>query len=188
MRLRNAASKAVVDGAAFSATIVSCRTFWRLSIVAIGALALSGCGYSSKPLYNRSVTSVAVPVWANRTYRREWELRLTEAIDKDIEAQTPFKVAPVDQADTTLTGEIVSIDEAVLTRRYGLNIPRETELVIVVDFTWKDNRSGRILVQRKQFNRAATEIPQLGQRVEDAEQEAVELLAQAVVDQMQTDF
>ena len=153
-----------------------------------GTWATSGCGYSSKPTYMTSVKTVAVPIWGNKTFRREWEFRLTEAIDKNIEYRTPYKISPLNKADTVLTGEIVDISENVLTRRYGADLPRETQLTVVVNFVWKDLRSGKILVERKSFARAATEIPQIGERVDDAQQWAIEKLAAAIVDQMQTEW
>ncbi len=160
-----------------------------LPALLLAALALlPACSYSTKPLYRTSIKTVAVPVWGNKTFRTDWEMRLTEALDKNIEIRTPYKLAPRGQADTILTGQIVRIDEFVLTRRYGLNLPQETQLVVVVDFTWKDLRSGQILVQRKEFARTATDIPQIGERVEDAEQWAIERVAAAVVDQMQSDW
>jgi hypothetical protein len=164
---------------------------FRLSsfVLCLSALStLPGCGYSSKSLYNRSVSTVAVPVFTNKTFRREWEFRLTEAIDKNIEAMTPYKLAPQRHADSVLNGEIVDIQENVLTRQYGVNLPRETELTIVVNFQWKDLRSGRLIVERKQFNRSSTEIPQIGEHVADAEQAAIEKLARAIVEQMQRDW
>ncbi len=152
------------------------------------ALALAGCGYSTKPPFNASIRTIAVPIFNNQTFRREWEFRLTEAIDKNIEYRTPYKIADRKNADTLLTGEIKQVQENVLTRRFGTDLPRENELTVVVDFTWKDLRSGRILVERKSFNRSATEIPQIGERVEDAEQLAIERLAAAIVDQLQSDW
>src|SRR5690349_10499621 len=115
---------------------------------------LGSCDYSSKSLYNRSYHTVAVPIFANKTFRREWEFRLTEAIDKNIEARTPYKVSAQDKADTVLTGEIVEMPEDVLTRRFGTILPRETELIVAVNFTWKD-RNGRLLLERRYFNRSA---------------------------------
>jgi hypothetical protein len=150
--------------------------------------AFASCGYSSHPAYNQSVRTVAVPIFENHTFRREWEFRLTEAIDKNIEYRTPYKIASRKDADTILTGQIVDIQENVLTQRFGTDLPRETELTVVVNFVWKDQRSGKILVERKSFNRSATEIPQLGERVVDAEQMAIEKLAAAIVDQMQSDW
>ncbi len=54
-------------------------------VTAVLFFGFSGCGYSSKSLYNKSVTTVAVPIFTNKTFRREWEFRLTEAVDKNIE-------------------------------------------------------------------------------------------------------
>ena len=149
--------------------------------------ALFSCGYSSKPLYRSAYHTVAVPIFGNKDFRREWEFRLTEAIAKNIEYRTPYKVAATDKADTVLTGEITSIQENVLTQRTNTILPRETQVTVIVDFTWKD-RNGRILVERKGFNRAATEIMQTGERVTDATQLAVERLAAAIVDQLQSDW
>ncbi len=157
-------------------------------MITLAGLGLTGCGYSSKPPFNESVKTVSVPIFVNKTFRREIEFRLTEAIDKNIEYRTPYKLAARQDADTLLTGEIVRVEENVLTRRFGTNLPRESELTIVVNFTWKDLRSGRVIVERKNFNRYATEIPQIGERVDDAEQLAVERLATAIVDQMQSDW
>ncbi|HVX86441.1 MAG TPA: LptE family protein [Phycisphaerae bacterium] len=152
------------------------------------ALLLPSCGYSPTPLYNRSVHTIAVPIFANKTFRREWEFKLTEAIDKNIEYRTPYKIVPQNRADTILSGEIVNIQESVLTRRFGTILPRESQITVVVNFTWRDARSGRVLLERRSFNRSATEIPQLDERVEDAEQLAIERLAQGIVDQLQRDW
>jgi len=154
------------------------------SLLALALFALSACGYSSKPLYNTAYRTISVPIFNNKTFRREWEFRLTEALDKAIESRTPYKIVSQDKADTVLSGEIVNISEDVLSDRYGTVIPRESQLTVAVNFTWKD-RSGHVLVERQSFNRSATEIPQIGERVVDAEQLAIERLANAIVDQMQ---
>lgn len=147
-----------------------------------------GCGYSSKPLYRISVKTVSVPIFRNNTYNRDWEFRLTEAICKNIEYRTPYKIAQGERADTELTGEISSIDQDVLTRRFNLNLPRESQVTVAVNFQWKDLRTGRILVKRVSFSRSATGIPQIGERMNDATQLAVERLAEAIVEQLQTEF
>lgn len=163
------------------------KRFAGLILIAFAPL-LSSCGYTAGHLYNSSVRTVAVPVFVNKTFRREWEMRLTEAIDKNIEYRTPYKVSYAKSADTILSGEIIAIQENVLTERIGTNIPRENQLTVVVNFTWKDARTGRVLVERKNFVRSATEIPQINERVEDAEQLAIERTAQGIVDQMQQDW
>ena len=159
----------------------------RSLLVLLATLSLTACGYSTHSLYNTNYRTVAVPVFANKTFRREWEFRLTEAVVKNIESRTPYKVTKQDHADTVLSGEIAEIQENVLTERTGTDLPRETQLTVVVNFTWKD-RTGRVIVERKGLNRSATEIPQLGESVVDAEQLAVERLAAAIVDQMQKEW
>jgi hypothetical protein len=150
-------------------------------------LALAGCGYSTRPLYNPSYHTVSVPIFNNKSFRRGWEERLTEALKKNIEARTPYKVASQDKADTILTGEIIDDPKTTLTRRFDTLLPRESQFTVLVNFTWK-TRTGKVLTERKEFNRAATEIQQLGEREEDAEQWAIERLAAAIVDQMQSDW
>jgi hypothetical protein len=167
---------------------MSGRLFGLIMMVTAGLGMVSGCGYTSKPPFNQSVRTVCVPIFTNKTFRREWEFKLTEAVDKNIEYRTPYKIAARKDADTILTGEIVQIQENVLTTRFGTDLPRESELTVVVNFTWKDLRSGKILVERKSFNRSATDIPQIGERATDAEQLAIERLAAGIVDQLQSDW
>src|SRR4051812_45743845 len=145
----------------------------RSFLIFLALMTWSSCGYSTKSLYNKNFHTVAVPVFTNKSFRREWEFRLTEAVVKKIESRTPYMVTTADRADTVLTGEIVDIQENVLTERAGTELPRETQLTVVVNIVWKD-RAGHVLLERKGLNRSATEIPQLGERVEDAEQLAVE--------------
>lgn len=150
---------------------------------------LGGCGYSSKPLYTNAYKTVNVAIFNNKTFRRELEFRLTEAVDKNIEARTPYKViSDKSRADTILTAEITDVEELPLTRRFGSNLPRETQVVITVNFTWRDAKTGRQLVVEKNFHCDATEIPTLGERIGDAQQHAIEQLAYAMVSQMQKDF
>ena len=54
----------------------------------------AGCGYTMKDQYHAGVNTVFVPVWTRGkdVYRRELEMRLTEAIQKRIEQDTPYKV------------------------------------------------------------------------------------------------
>lgn len=156
-----------------------------LLLTATAALIIGGCGYRSRSLYPTDIKNISVPIFANGTYRRNWEFRLTEAVDKDIEEETPYKVTSGRHADSVLTGKIVSIQENILTSRFTTNLPQESEITVVVDFTWKDLRSGRVLVERKSFARASTEVLQLNQRVFDAEQQAVERVARGIVGQLQ---
>ncbi len=154
-------------------------------LVAVAGMALAGCGYTARSIYPTDIATVAVPVFKNTTFRRNLEFELTEAIDKNIEARTPYKISGESHADSILTGKIVSVQENVLTNRLQNNLPQETQVTIVVNFTWKDTRTGKVLVRRVNFARSSTTVPQIGQRLADAENAAIDSLARSIVDEMQ---
>ncbi len=161
-----------------------------LGIMAIASagLALTGCGYTGQSLYPSGIHTVAVPIWKNDTFRHQMGFHLTEAIDKNIESRTPYRLASLKHADSVLRGTIVQVQETLLSNSFETNLPQETQVTVVVDFTWKDLRTGKILSERKKFARSANTIPQIGQQLSDAEQTAMEKLARAIVAQMQKSF
>jgi hypothetical protein len=121
------------------------------------ALALSSCegggnftlfGYTTRPNYRCDICSVRVPVFKNLTYRDSTrqgiEMDLTRAVVRQIELKTPWKVKQ--DADTELTGTIVSFNKSVLNRNQR-NLPRETETDLILEVKWVDLRSGENLTK-----------------------------------------
>lgn len=172
------------------------------AVVAAALLCAGGCGYNQSgsdrnrleggykwnSLYREDVQTVAVPVFRNNDFRRGLEIRLTEAVIKQIEMRAPYKVVPRSRADTILEGEITSVSMATLARDYQTNLPRQQQMVITLDFTWKDLRTGRILVQRRRFEHHAVFHPSLGEGEYVGSQEAIERCALAIVQEMQADW
>lgn len=158
----------------------------------LGAMTMivAGCGYSNAPLFPDDVQTVAVSIFANKSSYRGTEFDLTEAIVKQVELQTPYKVVPNDHAQTLLEGTIVSVDQQRLSRRSTGSVPQELEMRIVVDFHWKDLRTGELLRERKGFARVGRYVPTSPMResLEIAQHEAVGRLAQSVVSAMQDDW
>jgi len=169
----------------------------------IGVLALAGCGYQSngsfdaqpglKPykwssLYREDISTVAVPIFANKDFRRGIEFSLTSAVVKQMEATSPYRVAPKDRADTILEGEIVSVDLSTLSRDIRTAIPQEQLYVMTVNLRWRDLRTGRILLERRNFQQTAPFYGTLGEGEFVGSQEAVERLALAIVQEMQADW
>ena len=157
----------------------------RSVLLTLPMLFLGGCGYTTRSLYNSSIKTVAVPMWRNDTFRRQLEFKLTEAIDKNIEARTPYRLASRSTADSVLTGTIVSVQENVLNSNFQTNLPQQTQVSIAVDFTWRDLRTGKVLEVRKNFAASASEVPAIGTQLPDAEQAVIERLARRIVDSMQ---
>jgi hypothetical protein len=175
---------------------------WALA-AALGAFATSlcGCGYQQtgstanatggyrwSTLYRGDVHSVAVPIFANKTYYRGYEFNLTKAVVNQLELRSPYKVMPKERADTILEGEI----DHVRVRTLGLSrtaiIPQEQLLEFSVNFTWRDLRTGKIYVKRQDFRQTAQYYPTLGEGQSVGEQQDVERLALAIVEQLEADW
>jgi len=168
----------------------------------IWAIALAGCGYSQSggennkqqggyhwnSLYREDIQTVAVPVFSTKDYRRGIEFRLTEAVIKQLELHAPYKVVPKERADTILEGQVTSVRVGSLSRDFQTNLPREQELVITVDLTWKDLRTGKILVQRHGLQQEAVYHPPLGEGEFVGAQQAIERFALVIVQEMQADW
>jgi hypothetical protein len=162
-------------------------------------LALSGCGYKSdsgddsngyhwQSLYRQDIRTVAVPIFTTRSFDRGAEFNLSQAVVKQIEATTPYKVVPRERADTILEGQVVDVQVGTLSTDPNSAIPQEQMLGMTIDFTWKDLRSGRVLVERRGFEHTATYYPTLGEGRTLGRQQAVERLALAIVQELQADW
>jgi hypothetical protein len=118
-------------------------------------------GYSTRPNYDTSIRTVRVPIFKNLTQRRGLEFDLTRAVVREIESKTPYKVVAANcDADTELTGTIISYNKNILNRNQ-LNEVREAETTLAVEMIWRDLRTGEILTRprRGQVTPAAPFIP-----------------------------
>ncbi|MDQ3439170.1 MAG: LPS assembly lipoprotein LptE, partial [Planctomycetota bacterium] len=168
--------------------------------VVLLALLLSGCGYKSgsggddsggyqwQSLYRQDVRTVAVPVFTTRSFDRGVEFNLSQAVVKQIEATTPYKVVSRERADTILEGQVVDVQVGTMSTDPQSAIPQEQMLGMTIDFTWKDLRSGRVLVERRGFEHTASYYPTLGEGRALGRQQAVERLALAIVQELQADW
>lgn len=145
-------------------------------------------GYHWNSLYREDVQTVAVPIFTNKDFHRGVEFRLTEAIIKQLEAHAPYKVVPRERADTILEGEIVSVTLGTISRDFQTNLPRETQLLLTVNFLWKDLRTGRILTQRVNFQTTNVYYQTLGEGQFVGSQNAVEKAALEIVQALQSDW
>ena len=168
---------------------------FRMALVSALLAAASGCandpsaGYTMAGLYAEDIESVAVPIWNRdtRVFRRELETRLTEALVKRIELDTPYKVTDKSRADTILTGTILTVSQRVLGVNPDLGTPRDIELQIAVTFSWTDLRTGKVLVKRTNFVSAGvySQAEPLNEDFFIGSSSAIDLLAQRVVQTME---
>ena len=172
----------------------------RLVTLVVALLLPTGCaGYSHpgsdpqgsyqwRSLYREDVRTVAVPIFATRSFHRGVEISLTNALTRQIEAQSPYKVVPRERADTVLEGEVVNVGIDTVSLDPETAIPQEQLYVVTVNFTWKDLRSGRVLVERRNFQQTTPYYPTLGEGRFVGSQQAVERLALGIVQELQADW
>ena len=180
------------------------RTFRSSILYLLFSILLSGCGYNNgyssvgdqpknqwyqwRSLYREDVRTVAVPIFKNKDYRRGVEFALSKAIVNQIEMRTPYKIAPREKADTVLEGEITEIKVHTLSSDVQSAIPQEQLYDIKVNFTWKDQRTGVILCDRRNFEQTTTFYPTLGEGEFVGSQTGVEKLALGIVQELQADW
>ncbi len=159
-------------------------------------LCLAGCaGYQLGPqsLYPAHIRTVHVPVFQSDSYRRGLGELLTEAVVKEIERRTPYKVVGPEYADSILQGRILSEGKNVLAEN-RLDEPRELEASLRVEITWIDSAGNSVLggstmpvaPLAAQITQTSTFIPEAGQSISTAHHEAVRDLARQIVNQMES--
>lgn len=155
-----------------------------LLLMALACLGMTGCGYSHKTVYPQDVSSVQVKMFNNRTFYRGVEFDLTEALVKEVELRTPYKVVSSTAADTILEGTIVNITQQQLSRRRHGGLPQEMELQLMVDYTWRNVRTGKVLSDRKGLVVVGRYVPTLGEPLPQGQNEAIQKMATQIVSNM----
>jgi len=169
---------------------------WCFSAFAAFAALLAGCasdptqGYALESAHPSDVRTVAVPIFENATHNRGVEFDLTDAIIKEIESRTPYKVASSDTADTVLTGRIRSVQLEQISKSPLTGLSEEMILSITIDFEWQDLLTGKSRLRRESFTGHGLFVPSrpTGERIELGRLAAVEQLARDVVAELRADW
>ena len=99
------------------------------AIALTGLLAICGCAgyrFGDQGLYPAEIETIHIPVFQSSSFRRDLGEQLTEAVVKEVEKRTPYRVVPDANADSVLLGRITHEGKRLLleTRRGD---PREEE-------------------------------------------------------------
>jgi hypothetical protein len=149
---------------------------------------LMGCGYTMDRPFRKDIQSVHVPIFQSKEFRRNLEFQLTEALQKRIQLDTPYRIADKKHADTELTGEILEVRQATFGNDFNTGLPRETAATFVIAFRWKDLRSGEMLLERPRFIETVTYIRPVGERFFEGSERAVNRLAERIVEEMEDNW
>ncbi|MGH8598481.1 MAG: LPS assembly lipoprotein LptE [Gammaproteobacteria bacterium] len=160
------------------------------------SLLLAGCaGYQvgTGSLYAPDVTTVYVPMIESDSYRRDLGERLTEAVVKEIELKTPYKVVSTPDADSILSARLLTDSRRTLIEN-AFDDPRVSETELRAEVTWLNRRRQAIVPTQTMclppelvaISQTTNLIPEIGQSVATSQQQAIERLAQQIVSTMET--
>jgi hypothetical protein len=162
------------------------------SIVA-AFIVFCGCaemgGYSNESLFVKDISSIYVEMFDNQSFRRGVEYKLTDALAKRIEAETPYKIIDSrDRADTVISGQIMRVRESVLTgeRETGRALEKEVELWAIVN--WKNLKTGELLIDNKMVSASANYSQWQNQGFRYASTLAANNLARRIVELMEKEW
>jgi len=167
-----------------------------LTSVTICSLFLAGCAsyqVGSESLYAPDVATVYVPMIESDSYRRDLGERLTEAVIKEIELKTPYKVVGTPDADSILSVRLLG-DSRHLLAENSFDDPRLSESAVYSEVSWLNRR--RLPMTPAQtfplppelvgIDQTANLVPEAGQSVASSQQQAIERLAQQIVGTMES--
>jgi hypothetical protein len=156
-------------------------------------LCFCGCaemsGYSNQSLFPADVDSVCLEMFENKSFRRGVEYKLTDALAKRIEAATPYKIiSSKDRADTVMSGQIMRINELVLSLERETGQPLEKEIQLSAVVNWKNLKTGQLLIDNKTVTSQATYSAYQDQDFSYASALAANKLARRIVELMETEW
>jgi len=158
--------------------------------------ACTGCtGYQigTNTLYDTGVRTVHVPIFQSDGFRKDMGERLTEAVCKRIEQRTPYKVVHRSHAaDSVLSGRIARASQSVsLVDDYAGTRQKKVELL--VDVQWEDRRGNALRTMSPirwndapiDISTASDMVAEMGHSYATASQNAIDKMADQIVDRMQ---
>lgn len=161
-----------------------------LCALPIGCASTPSEGYSATSPYPKKFRTVALPIFRNQSYMRSFEFDLADALVKEVEQMTPYKVTSEASADTVLRGTITAIDMVELSKDPATGLANEMMVRMKVNFEWVDLRSGEAIVAREGVESTALFVPSYPSRepLELGRFAAVQLLARELVSSMQSQW
>lgn len=163
--------------------------------LALATLLAPGCAayrIGNDTLYAPDVTTVYVPMIESDSFRRDMGERLTEAVIKEIELKTPYKVVGTPDADSILAANLLG-ERKLLEFENQNDDPRALEYALTVNVTWLNRRRQPLAPANAiplpadfiPITQTATMLPEPGQSDASAQQQAIQRLAEQIVATME---
>ncbi|MBT8484991.1 MAG: hypothetical protein HKO59_08555 [Phycisphaerales bacterium] len=164
-----------------------------LMMAAIAAAGLGGCvsdptlGYAAGSVFPSGIETIAIPIAENRTFSRDIQFDLTDALIKEVQARTPYRVTDLARADSLLLVQIRDVELDSISRSPLTGLGEEVLVAVTIDFQWTDLAAQADLVARERFTGQRLFVPSAptGERLELGRFAVVQQLARDVVSELQ---
>lgn len=166
--------------------------FWGSWLIVIACL--SGCAryqVGNRTLFPADVTTVFVPMVESASFRPGLGETLTEAICKEIESRTPYKVVGNANADSILKAELIADSKRVAVEN-KFDEQRFTDVNYQVRVTWINRRGSPIYENTVplppefvELGQSAAYIPEYGQSYTTTELQIAQNIARQIVGMME---
>lgn len=166
-----------------------------LLLLATAAWFCPGCAlyrFGNGSLYRNDIRTIHVPMVVSDSFRRDIGEQLGEAICKEIELKTPYKVVGSDRANSVLQVRLVTDTKRPLSQTI-FGDARDIEMDYFAQSSWVDSRGD--LIQKYSdvplppvllnTSQAANFLTEAGQSQATARQEALKRLAEQIVGQLE---
>ena len=161
-------------------------------VLLVSAASCATYRVGARSLYAPDVATVYVPIFESDSFRPGLAERLTEAVVKEIEFKTPYKVVGTPDADSVLTGRITSDTKRVVVED-SYDSPRELDMNFQIEVSWLNRRREPIRdplvldlpLDALEIGQSARLIPEAGQSVAVSQQQAIRRLAEQIVAAME---
>jgi hypothetical protein len=155
-----------------------------------------GCGrymIGNRTLYPPDIQTVYVPMFDSNSYRRGLGEMLTEAVVKEIEARTPFKVVNTPDADSILSGKILMDNKGIMVKP-PTDEQRLVQFTMRIEVSWLDRRGGSIHQTQSipmpdsllVVDQTSLYVPEDGQSISTVEMQDIQRLASQIVSLMES--
>ena len=153
---------------------------------------ITGChddpskGWSSQSIFTNEVKTVSVPIAINTTQYRQIGFLLTDAVIKEIESRTPWKVTYASRADTVLNMTIKNVDLKTISLSDLTGLNEEMVVSLTIDFDWEDLETNQVIFSRREFSAGGLFVPSQpsGETLQIGEFQVVQQMATDIVDEM----
>ena len=115
---------------------------------ALAAASLAGCGYSLSSRTNPHITSIAVPIFENKTLEKGIEERLSDGITDAFLNDKKLRVVKEKDADSVILGTIERYDRTPFTYDKNQNV-QEYKVTMTLHVVYEDRKKNRVVWEEK---------------------------------------